>query len=771
MKYYTVDIHNSKPERQGESMSDRKLRIIIIDDNPAIHQDFIQVLTTSQKSQLPASSDEEVIDGLAPVLRKHIDVDRDFLLPEFQFDTATLGQEGVEKIKLALENGNPYALAFVDIKMPPGWDGIETIQRMWEIDKDIQVVMCTAYSDSSLEETVRELGERDNLLVLKRPFDDISVRQLACALARKWLLAKDVKNHIELLNKTVKEQTESLQHSLSLLQATIDSSSDGILALDLNRKIINYNMQFVTMWSIPESILAVNDGSLMLEYMLAKLETPDDFLNQIKFHYKNYDESSIQTLRLSSLKILECYSHPHKIENVTVGRVWCFHDITQQFSLQQKLEYQASHDPLTNLPNRVLFYDRTEQAIATASRHNGSFAIIFLDLDRFKLINDSLSHQVGDELLQGVAARLSSLLRKVDTLARLGGDEFVMIIPELAKESSIVNVAQKILISFEAPFMVSGRNLHITASIGISTYPIDGFNISALLRNADLAMYQAKEQGGNQFKFYTSVLNQQSQQRVTQESELRNALVNNEFSLVYQPQLDINTNQFLSAEALIRWQHPIAGEILPFDFIPVAEESGLIIPIGEWVLHTVCKQINAWQKNGLPPIRIAVNVASQQLKQTNFANTVKKILKEHKIPPKLLEIEITENVIIAHSEVMRMIKELKSIGVNIVLDDFGVGSSGLNYLKQLHIDRLKIDRTFVQKILKTRSDEVIIEAIMTLAQSMNFKVVAEGVETQTQINFLRNQNCDEAQGFLLSKPLSPEDIEIFFKENLGNQVK
>ena len=749
-------------------MSDRKLRIIIIDDNPDIHQDFVQVLTPSQKPQLIEKVRDEFVDVSNPAIA-NIETDTNFLIPEFQFDTAMQGQEGVEKIKLALEMGNPYALAFVDIKMPPGWDGIETIQHMWKIDKDIQVVICTAYSDYTLEDTIQKLGARDNLLVLKRPFDDIAVRQLACALARKWLLARDVKNHSELLQRTVKEQTESLQHSLSLLRATIESSADGILALDINQKIINYNMQFVSMWAVPDAILAVNDGNLMLEYMIEQLKTPDDFLNQIKFHYKNNEESSVQILRLSSSKTLECYSHPHRLENVIVGRVWSFHDITEQSSLQEKLEFQASHDPLTNLPNRVLFYDRTEQAIANSARHGGSFAILFLDLDRFKLVNDSLSHQVGDELLQAVAARLQSLLRKVDTLARLGGDEFVMIIPELAQENSILNVAQKILTSLEQPFQISGRKLNISASIGISNYPVDGVNINTLLRHADLAMYLAKELGGNQFKFYTPVLSKKNQHRVTQESELRSALANNEFSLVYQPQLDINTNQCLSAEALIRWQHPKAGEILPLDFIPVAEESGLIIPIGEWVIHTVCKQINEWKKHGLPQIRIAVNVSRQQLKQTNFASTIKNILKEHKINPRFLEMEITENVIIAHPEVMRMIRELKAIGVNIVLDDFGIGSSSLNYLKQLHIDRLKIDRTFIQKILKTRSDEIIIEAIMTLAQSMNFKVVAEGVETQKQINFLKKQNCTEAQGYLLCKPLTPADIETFFKDNLAVQ--
>jgi len=747
-------------------MNDIGLRIIIIDDNPAIHQDFIKVLTTNQKPKLSKKLDDELFGeaNLNPVETTPGQNEQD--LPAFEFDTATQGQEGVEKIKLALESGRPYALAFVDIRMPPGWDGIETIQRIWRVDKDIQVVICTAYSDYSWEETIQKLGVRDSLLILKKPFDSIAVKQLACALSRKWLLARDAKNHTELLNRMVAERTESLQRSLSLLRATIESSADGILVLDLNKKIVDYNMQFVIIWNIPESILEKQDGDLLLKHMLEKLQTPDELLNQINYLYKHNDDSSVQIIRFINRKILECCSQPHRVNGVTVGRVWSFHDITQQSYLQQKLEYQASHDSLTNLPNRVLFNDRTQQAIAIASRHESNFAVLFLDLDRFKLVNDSLSHQVGDELLKTVAIRLSKLLRKVDTLARLGGDEFVMIIPDLAKKGSIVNVAQKILMSFEKPFLIAGREITMNTSIGISVYPTDGLNINTLLRNADLAMYQAKELGGNQFKFYTDNLNQQNHYRSTQEIELQRAITHNEFTLVYQPQIDINTHQLLSVEALIRWQHPELGEILPLDFIPTAEETGLIIPIGEWVIREVCQQIIRWRKNGLPYLRVAVNVANQQLKQVGFASTIKKILQEYKVKPQYLEIELTENIIITHAEVIHMIKQLKDFGITIVLDNVGTGSSSLNYLKQLQVDRLKIDHTFVQNIPNAQTNEVMMEAIMTMARNLNLKVVAEGVETKKQINFLKRQHCIQAQGYYLSKPLSPKDIESFFKEGV-----
>ena len=745
-------------------MNDMGLRIIIIDDNPAIHQDFINVLTKNNPSQLLKKLDDALFGDLHSI--QNFDT-QEYQLPEFQFDTAIQGQEGIEKIKMAVELGNPYAIAFVDIRMPPGWDGLETVERLWEIDNEIQVVICTAYSDYSWEETIQKLGVKDNLLILKKPFDTIVVRQLAYALSRKWLLAKEAKSHTELLRKMVEERTESLLHSLSLLRATIESSADGILVLDLNKKIVDYNRQFVIMWSISESILSIKDGNLLFECMVEKLQFPDEFLNHIQYLYKNDDESSVQIIQFVNKKIFECCSQPHRVNGVTIGRVWSFHDITQQSYLQKKLEYQASHDSLTDLPNRVLFNDRIEQAIATASRHNSNFAILFLDLDRFKLVNDSLSHLIGDELLKSVAGRLSSLVRKVDTLARLGGDEFVMIIPELAQEGSIVNVAQKILMSFEKPFLVAERELTMNASIGISVYPVDGIDICTLLRSADLAMYQAKEQGGNQFKFYTSILNNQSQHRRSQEEELRRALVNKEFFLVYQPQLDINTHHLLSVEALIRWQHPEKGEVLPLDFIPAAEESGLIIAIGEWVIREVCQQIITWRKNGLPYLRVAVNVSTQQLKQFNFATTIKNILREYKVKPKYLEIELTENVIITHTEVMQMIKQLKEIGITIILDNFGAGSSSLNYLKQIQIDRLKIDQTFVQNISKVRSNDVVIEAIMTMARSLNFKVVAEGVETQKQINFLKAQHFEQAQGYFFSKPLSPQLVEAFFKKGIA----
>lgn len=740
-------------------MAKIELRIIIIDDNPNIHKDFIKVLTISPKNTQAFDVLDTALFGKDEVASK------DDYLPEFSFDTASQGREGVMKIKQAQLEGRPYALAFVDIRMPPGWDGVETIKRLWKIDPNIQVVICTAFSDYNWMETIENLGVNDNLLILKKPFDNLVVKQLACALTKKWLLERDSKSHTELLNQMVKDKTETLQHTLSLLRATLESTTEGVLVVDLNKQILDYNNRFIHILDIPLSLLVFKDENLVQEFIVDKLQDPSLFLKQIEEQSQDIGNISTQVLQLNNGKTLECFSIPHCLNETIVGRVWSFRDITERAFMEKKLEHQATHDALTDLPNRILLHDRIQQAIFESIRNETFFAILFLDLDRFKLVNDSLGHEVGDQLLCAVARRLNSLLRKGDCVARLGGDEFVILIRELKKEDAIFNLTQKINVSFQKPFEIAGRDIMLTTSIGISLYPVNGKTASKLLKNADLAMYQAKEQGGNQFKFYTRILNKRSNKKLQLEMDLRQAIENEQFFLLYQPQLDIITQSFLSVEALIRWQHPDKGIVLPLSFIPAAEESGLIIPIGEWVIRESCKQINRWRDANLPYITIAVNVSAQQLKQPDFDVLVNNILIEYQIPTSCLEIEITENVIISHPEITRMITKLRKVGLKIILDDFGTGNSSLNYLKHVNFDRLKIDRSFVKNISKSRSDEVIIEAVIAMAKSLQSKVMAEGVEAQNQLDFLKNKNCDEVQGYFYSKPLDPEALIEYIKKH------
>lgn len=610
-------------------MNDIPLHIMIIDDNPAIHQDFIKVLTASNANSELNDFDKELFEETHNSVRSDTATN---YLPKFIFNTASQGKEAVKKIKKDLKKGVHYSLAFVDIRMPPGWNGIETIQHMWELDPDIQVVICTAYSDYSWEETVKQLGLGDNYLILKKPFDIIAVRQLTCALTRKWLLANDSKHHEKILLQTVQERTESLQQSLSLLRSTFESSADGILVLDLEHRIIDCNSKFVTLWNIPKSMIEAQDGTMVLYYMLNQLLNPQDYLDEVNQLQKNIHEINRITVTFKKGTILECCSLPHSLNETIIGRIWSFRDITERTNLEKKLKYQASHDPLTQLPNRALLIDKIQECIDEANSKKKQFAILYFDLDRFKLINDSLSHEIGDKLLQLIGQRWSSLIRKEDTIARIGGDEFVLICHTSTRENSSV-IANKILESLKHPFTIANRDLIITTAIGISLYPKDGETVNDLLKNADLAMYKAKERGGNQFAFYAPYLHEQTNECFKLETELRNALKHHEFYLLYQPQYSVDQKGLLSAEALIRWNHPEKGLMLPLDFIPLAEESGLIIPMGEWILHETCKQINAWHQKGLPYIRIAVNITTRQLKQPHFIDFIKKMLQKYQIAP------------------------------------------------------------------------------------------------------------------------------------------
>lgn len=730
-------------------------RIIIIDDNPEIHKDFVKIL---QPIERPGSLGDLKAKVFSASEKNTL------TLPRFHIDFATQGQEGFQKIQRELKLHRPYALAFVDIRMPPGWDGIETIKHIWAIDSNIQIVICTAFSDYSWEDTVEQLGTSDNLLILKKPFDNLAVRQLASALTKKWRLMQEVKEHTQLLEKSVEEKTTSLRHSLSLTRSTLESSTDGIVVVNNEDKIIDYNNKFIELWKIPDSIIATKNYKLFIEHALKKLSSPENYRKKLKELKRNAEDIDIGIIKLKDNHIFEQYTQPHHLQGKAIGRVWSFRDITKRAMLEQKLEMQATHDALTGLPNRILLLDRIQQAIAEAKRKRLLFCVLFLDLDRFKLINDSLTHQVGDQLLKAVATRLKDSLRAEDTIARQGGDEFVVLVNKLTKETEVEKVAKKLLNAFTKPFKIADRKIIITASIGITLYPRDGKEADILLRNADLAMYRAKSLAGNQLQLYATELNQEALLRLERENELQKAIRNKEFYLCYQPQFNAIDKKIIAVEALIRWCHPKKGELLPIDFIPLAEETGLIMPIGEWVLREACRQNKEWQDRGLGHFQVGVNVASQQLKFSKFPQLVRDILKETGLDPQYLEIEVTENVIISNPEIIKTINEISALGVKIALDDFGTGNSTLSSLTKVHIDRLKIDRSFVEGIDINNSDEVIIQAIIGMSHSLNYEVLAEGVETQAQLDFLKEQNCEIIQGFFFGIPLKKTELEKFVQK-------
>ena len=742
-----------------------KFRIIIIDDNPHIHEDFIKILTLNKSEKnLDDIESKLFTDDSAKQPETNSDAGvSEIEKPIFEIDTAIQGQEGVEKIRFALEEGRPYALAFVDIRMPPGWDGVETIKHIWKIDKDIQVVICTAYSDYSWEETVKELGMGDNLLILKKPFDNTAVRQLACALTKKWILLQERRDYTLLLEQQVEERTNLLQESLSEIRATLESSADGILVVTNKGNVTDYNNKFVSMWDIPEDVLSKKEYSHLLSWMHDKTGEPNKLISDTQDLMGKPAEIRTEEVKLKNGQIFEYYTQPHELKGKIVGRVWSFRDVTQQVYLQKKLEYQATHDNLTNLPNRLLLIDRVKQAIKDSERKKQSFAVLFFDLDRFKLVNDSLGHSAGDELLNKVASRVEQEIRGADTFARLGGDEFVLIMPDIIDEHLVVEIVTRLLETINEPFQIHGKTLRVTTSIGISIYPKDGINPEDLLRNADIAMYIAKREGRNKFQFYEERLNEESLIRLEKEIELRRALDNNEFVLHYQPQIDTNTGQLSGVEALVRWQHPVLGLISPIEFLPIAEDSELIIEIGKWILDTACRQNKAWQDSGMPPIKVAVNASNRQLNDGGFIAILDKVLAESGLETKYLEIEITEDAVNNNKKVIQVIKEISKRGIRVAFDDFGTGNSSLHYLRTVPIDQLKIDKSFVDNINNNKNDEVIIRAILSMAADLDLDVVAEGVETNEQLNFLHKNNCHEIQGYYFSKPLTVNEVADFVK--------
>ena len=452
-------------------------------------------------------------------------------------------------------------------------------------------------------------------------------------------------------------------------------------------------------------------------------------------------------------------------KNKVVEVVGSVIDITEHKEAEQKIRFMAYYDSLTSLPNRILLKERLNTSIAHANRNESIIAIMFLDLDHFKIINDTLGHVVGDRLLQEVGKRLVGCVDDGDTVSRMGGDEFILLFPYIDNEKDIEKLAQKVLEVLKQPFFVEDHELYITTSIGISIYPLDGTDMDTLIKNADMAMYRAKEQGRNNYQFFTTAMNKKVFERLEMERSIRKALERDEFTLFYQPKVDLKTGRISGAEALIRWIHPKHGFIPPNEFIPIAEESGLIVPIGEWVLKTACKQSRIWMDGGYEHLSIAVNISAKQFQQNAFIDTVIGIIKETGVNPSLLELEITENSIMQDTNKnIITLNELKAMGLTISIDDFGTGFSSLSYIMKFAADILKIDKSFISNIAVNSTNTAITVAIINMAHSLNLKVIAEGVETEEQLQFLREQNCNEMQGYLFSKPIKAEEFELLLTE-------
>ena len=561
----------------------------------------------------------------------------------------------------------------------------------------------------------------------------------------------------------------------ALLEAQAETTIDGILVVDESDHIVLANKQFGLHFEIPDELLATGNDRVVLKNIVDKIEDAEAFVGKVQYLYAHRDEKNRDEFRLKNGKVFDRYSAPLiDSKGQYRGRIWYFRDITDRKLFEDRVEYLAYYDALTALPNRTLLRDRLAKAFAGAHRQKQKVALLFLDLDRFKDINNSLGHSIGDLLLQEIATRLKVWGREQDTIARLGGDEFLIVLTHVRDVPDVAVVAERLMgVVQAAAFVIQGHSLHVSCSIGISIYPEHGEDAETLIKNADAALYRAKDSGRSNFQFFTKAMNAQVVERLTLENDLRLALNKQELFLVYQPQMDVSTERITGLEALLRWQHPKLGLVPPDKFIRIAENCGLILPIGEWVLRTACSQARKWQDEGLPAVTIAVNVSAVQFRQEGFCELVRKVLRETGLTSQYLELELTESLLLANPDLMlSVVQELKAMGLTLAIDDFGTGYSSFSYLRQFRADKFKIDRTFIQDVAVNPDDAKITAAIISMAKSLRLKVIAEGVEDEAQLSFLRDHKCDEIQGYYFSKPLAVDKIpDKLRRENPKQRVR
>ncbi|HEX3031419.1 MAG TPA: EAL domain-containing protein, partial [Bacillota bacterium] len=576
-----------------------------------------------------------------------------------------------------------------------------------------------------------------------------------------------VTKHVELALQKINYLTELRQNSelLQMQSAAMNSTADGMALIGIDEIPVYVNAALARLFGCQEQELLTRTWRELFarkELKRFDQEILPEFSENGHWHGEVVGQKTDGSQFFLELSM-------DSIQNV--GMVWVLRDITEQKEMVHQLIHQAHHDALTALPNRLLFHERLELELKRAKRKKQVLAVLFLDLDRFKLVNDMMGHAIGDELLKEVTQRLVGCVRESDTIARMGGDEFTLLLPEISSVQDAEIVANKILATMQKPWKYANQEFQVTTSIGIATYPADGTEIETLLKHADIAMYRAKEVGRNNYVIYDQSMDSEVLERLAIENNLRHAVEREELVLHYQPQVNTRTREIIGVEALLRWKPRGKELIMPGQFIPIAEETGLIVPIGEWVLRTACRQNKAWQDAGFPPFIVTVNLSARQFRQKNLVETVIGILKDTGLDARWLELEITESVAMQDVEsTIGTLRQLDELGVKLAIDDFGTGYSSLNYIKHFPIHTLKIDRSFVGDIPGNSSNAAVVSTIIVLAQNLNLKVIGEGVETREQCEFLQERNCVNMQGYLFARPVPVTELEQMLKLPVGLKV-
>ena len=664
----------------------------------------------------------------------------------FQVEWIRRCSEGLERLagedKLDRPPAERIAAVLVDLSLSD-CHGIETFDRLFNVAPQIPILVLSATEDEDIARLAVQHGAQDYLL--KARLDS-------------YLLPKALGSMIERA-----ANAEALFEEKERAQVTLDSIGDAVISTDVRAQVTYLNVvaESMTGWSRAQAVGRPLEEVFRIVDASTRASAPNPMALAMR-------ENKIVGLTPNCLLVrrdgreaaIEDSAAPiHDRRGQVSGAVMVFHDVSKARALSIRMSYLAQHDSLTDLPNRTLLSDRLAQAIALARRHDHKLALLFLDVDRFKHINDSLGHAIGDRLLQSVAHRLLSCVRSSDAVSRQGGDEFVILLSEVTHAQDAAVSAEKILAALRAPHRIDQHDVHVTGSIGIVTYPDDGTEAETLLKNADFAMYHAKDSGRDTYQFFQRDMNVSAMERQSLEGDLRHAIERQQLALHYQPRMNLETGAIVGVEALIRWRHPQRGLVPPAQFIPIAEDSGLIVPIGRWVLREACRQARTWQAGGLAPIRMAINISAVELRSKDFVSSVRAILSETGLESRYLELEITETFLLQDSKSTAVVLEaLKDMGVQLALDDFGTGYSSLSYLRRFPIDTLKIDQSFVGDLATDADDASIVSAMISMGTSLHMRVVAEGVQTPQQLAILREQGCSEGQGYYFSQPVVAGEV-------------
>ena len=643
--------------------------------------------------------------------------------------------------------GPRMAAILVDLLLPDS-RGLETVDQLLRAAPQIPIlVLCTA-RDEDVAKLAVQHGAQDYLL--KTHVDSYLLHKALGSMIERSAIA------------------EALFEERERAQVTLKSIGDAVVSIDARGNVTYLNIVAETMtgWSRDEAAGHSVEEVLRIVDVTTREIVPNPMALAIRENKTVDLKANCVLIRRDGVEtsIEESAAPIHDRQGQVTGAVMVFHDVSMARALSLKMYHLAQHDGLTDLPNRMLLDDRLAQAITLCHRNQQKLAVLFLDLDRFKHINDTLGHDFGDRVLRNAAQRLLQCVRSSDTVSRQGGDEFVIVLSEIAHSQDAEGCAAKILSALSVPVRIDEHDLYITASIGIATYPDDGNDAETLLKHADLAMYHAKANGFNTFQFFEPGMNARAAERHLLENGLRHAIEREQFVLHYQSKINLATGAIVGVEALVRWCHPERGLILPGQFLAIAEESGLIVPIGRWVMTECCNRARAWRDAGLPPIRMAINISAVELRTKGFVSGVRAMLTQAKLEPSDLELELTETFLLQNADSTAAVLEaLKDVGVRLALDDFGTGYASLSHLRRFPIDTLKIDRSFVRDIAMDSDDASIVRAVIGMGKSLDMQVVAEGVETSEQFDFLRQQGCPEGQGYYFSEPI----VAAEFARNLG----